>query len=1292
MGVVRGENSLLFSTGFDNSSLRTGATDAVGIVQNLASSIAKINPFTALVAAATIAFTAIAVESHKMMREFQHAMKEVETISDAAQKDFKGISSAVFELSKISPDAPKVLANAYYEIVSAGYDGAKGLKLLEVSSKAATAGVTDTKTAADGLTTVLNAFKIEAEKSGEVADVMFKTVQLGKTNFSQLASNLSTVAPIAAASNISFEQVSAAVATLTKQGVPTAQAMTQIRSAIIGANEVLGDGWAKTMTLQEAFQLLYKEAGGSQTKLQGMVGRVEAVSAVLGVAGKNTKMATDDLKAMNNAVGASDDAFKRMASSNMNQWQILRNKIKAITEGIGNAVTEMSSGIAGALNDVLDESKSLRDVAIQEAVAFENLKAKLEDANTEFDEKKAILIELKNKYPDYLGSLDLDKVKNENLNITLQKIKGSLEDINDLHERRIELSGYDDIVKKAREKAEETSAELAEYGVKFREGVTKMQEYAKNNGIKIHFKGTDKPSKITDEIRKLYFEALKNKDLELQADLSNILRPLAQVEVKMRDYGVELKKNNKELEKSKKYRDEEYVKAYNTDELHGETVKKVERINSLSKLSEFKNIGYTHPNILKAIDLREKEIKTIAKIKDISKEEYDKNTKILEKYINSGNDKIKEAAKKREEYFNIRTTGNKPDDTKITFSQQLKDKEQEYKNHTLALENNDKELAERLKENYKLKENDYVTYLQNLYKIADDNQKPEILEALKKQKAGVTNKKVEAIPTTIAPVKPILIPADYVKSKKELNKEIQELQKQLDASNSQSERDGLQIKINAKKKELANYEKTTNQKKNTEEDFYKLIQTLSRKGLVNKKKEYKKQLNDLKKNNKQSSSEYKNLQSKIQKINEEIGKDIASVAQQFSGAFSGLSDLFSQFGDEDTAKLMNQLGGVADGIADIASGNIIQGSIKVLTSALSVEVVSDTAKFEKAIKNLEQSIEKLDHVISKSFGKNEVTSRIEAIKDLEELQKQTKKAEQAEKDARKQVKLLGIKLWKKGRGSGTDPAKLEELKEKAEQARRKVEDLKDELNELLTGTNKSTIADGIIESLKEAENSVDAFEKTFDNMIRNAILNSFKLNVIKPLAEKWFKKFVDYSDNEKTETTEYYEDEDPKITSRTHYDNDTRRFTRENDEKRKKIVTKIVKGQDGKLDLTQKEVDELKKDYLEMNERAKTRKEALDKMLSDLGIEGGLFGVNEKDKKGLTGEIQSVTEETAGILEGLFRSMQIDVTNIAKSVQESTQIAMQNSTYLSQIVANTSYNKHLETMDIRLQNIETLLS
>jgi hypothetical protein len=105
---------------------------------------------------------------------------------------------------------------------------------------------------------------------------------MGKTTFSDLASNLATVAPIAAASAIPLEQILAHVAALTAQGTPTAQAMTQIRASIMGLNKALGDGWSGTMSYQDALKKVWQNAGQSQTKLLDLVGSSEAVQAVLG--------------------------------------------------------------------------------------------------------------------------------------------------------------------------------------------------------------------------------------------------------------------------------------------------------------------------------------------------------------------------------------------------------------------------------------------------------------------------------------------------------------------------------------------------------------------------------------------------------------------------------------------------------------------------------------------------------------------------------------------------------------------------------------------------------------------------------------------------------------------------------------------------------------------------------------------------------------------------------------------------------------------------------------------------
>ena len=315
-----------------------------------------IGPVSALTAA--YKFQQLAQEALEFERAFGMAMREVQTISTAVQEDFEGISEAIVNMSANGPDGAIKLAKAYYQIVSAGYDGAAGLKLLDVSSKAATAGVTETAVAADGLTTVLNAWGLSADKAGAVADVMFKTVERGKTTFGELASSIAQVAPLASANNIAFEEIFAALQTVTKQGTPTAQAMTQIRSAIINMNNVLGDGWSNTMTFQEGLEKIAKQAGGSQTALKALIPDVEAISGVLALTGEKAKGAAEDLDATTKAAGAMQKAYGAMMEEADNKWSVVHNKWTREVRTLGTAMKSGSSGFADFLNDLLTNEKT----------------------------------------------------------------------------------------------------------------------------------------------------------------------------------------------------------------------------------------------------------------------------------------------------------------------------------------------------------------------------------------------------------------------------------------------------------------------------------------------------------------------------------------------------------------------------------------------------------------------------------------------------------------------------------------------------------------------------------------------------------------------------------------------------------------------------------------------------------------------------------------------------------------------------------------------------------------------
>lgn len=316
-----------------------------------------IGPVTALAAAYKL--QQLAAEAYEFERAFGMAMREVQTISKAVQNDFEGISAAIVDMSANAPDGAIKLAKAYYQIVSAGYDGAAGLKLLDISSKAATAGITETSVAADGLTTVLNAWGLSADKAENVADVMFKTVERGKTTFGELASSIAQVAPLAAANNISFEEIFAALQTITKQGTPTAQAMTQIRSSIINMNNVLGDGWSKTMTYQEGLNKIAKQAGGSQTALKALIPDVEAISGMLALTGEKAKGAAEDLDETTRATGSMSKAYGTMIQEADNKWSMVHNKWTREVRELGRAMKEESSNMANFMDALLSNGADI---------------------------------------------------------------------------------------------------------------------------------------------------------------------------------------------------------------------------------------------------------------------------------------------------------------------------------------------------------------------------------------------------------------------------------------------------------------------------------------------------------------------------------------------------------------------------------------------------------------------------------------------------------------------------------------------------------------------------------------------------------------------------------------------------------------------------------------------------------------------------------------------------------------------------------------------------------------------
>ena len=383
--------------------------------------------------------------------DFEVGMRNVNSIIGASEQVIGGLGNDVLEIQKQLGVTNKDLTAALYQTVSAGVAASDSIEFLTIATKSSVAGITDAEVAVDGLTTVVNAWHLEQKDVNKVADIMFETVKRGKTTFDQIAGSISTVASLSASSGISFEEISAALATMTKQGVPTEQAMTRIQRSIIGMNEVLGDGWADTMTYQEGLLEIEKQAGGSQNKLKDLMGRVEGVNAVLSLTGDNSKMAADDLDAMNNSFGSMETAFREQTKSLQFDIDTLGETINVLViktvDTFAPALSGIFKNVKGAIDDVIDLiSTDLSDKMRDEQAQFNALVEIVKDHNTEQVTRKKAMDELAIGYGDYLGNLDLEKA-------SLEEILGWQKAVTDEMIRKIEIQAaeemYADLLKKS---------------------------------------------------------------------------------------------------------------------------------------------------------------------------------------------------------------------------------------------------------------------------------------------------------------------------------------------------------------------------------------------------------------------------------------------------------------------------------------------------------------------------------------------------------------------------------------------------------------------------------------------------------------------------------------------------------------------------------------------------------------------------------------------------------------------------------------------------------------------------
>lgn len=287
-------------------------------------------------AVASTAIAALGIAAAKMAVDFNEGFGKVQTLIPGAKERVKEFQNEILNLSPAVGKTTKDLTDGLYEVISAFGDSADSAKNLELAAKGATAGGATTKDSIALLSAVTKGYGDTSNiAQKKVSDLAFTTVKLGQTSFPELAASIQRVTSQSNILKISQEELFSVFSSGTGVIGGAAEVSTKF-SALLTEMQKPGDRLAKTFKalgvesgtelienfggLQGALQALKSEAEKTGEPISNLFGSAEAGKLALYASGEGAAKFTSDLQAMQQAAGATEQAFKDATTEGPNAF------------------------------------------------------------------------------------------------------------------------------------------------------------------------------------------------------------------------------------------------------------------------------------------------------------------------------------------------------------------------------------------------------------------------------------------------------------------------------------------------------------------------------------------------------------------------------------------------------------------------------------------------------------------------------------------------------------------------------------------------------------------------------------------------------------------------------------------------------------------------------------------------------------------------------------------------------------------------------------------------------------
>ena len=392
-------------------------------------------------------------EAYNEATKLDEKLRGASTLYGSVAVDQTKLVDNLKSISLQTGESLEVLGQTVYDAMSAGVqpteDMAEVLQVVSASSKLAKAGFTDTNTAMKASLSVINAYGMGIENINKVSDILLNTQNLGVTTVGELSNALSKVTPVASAFGVSIENVTSALALMTKQGTNTEVAST-------GLSAILSELGKSGTTASENLQKASLSAGLTETSFKGLLDSGESLGDILDImsqyaeqnnlslvdmfssieAGKSALQITNagaeefnkTLDSMETATGLVSESFEKMVTPS----QRLDSAIATLKTTIGEKLKPTIDSAKNALADLLtkmtgqvDYSSTYETTLNNLAKASENLKKAQKEAGDEIN-ATTIAMQFQSRV-DFWSGISKASTQYDSLNKTIKNLNSQLQ-------------------------------------------------------------------------------------------------------------------------------------------------------------------------------------------------------------------------------------------------------------------------------------------------------------------------------------------------------------------------------------------------------------------------------------------------------------------------------------------------------------------------------------------------------------------------------------------------------------------------------------------------------------------------------------------------------------------------------------------------------------------------------------------------------------------------------------------------------------------------------------------------